>query len=231
MAPSRLSTTDAPIWLTAQDWLESAYRRDWDPDGVCHVLFDLNQNYGDDAFPIFPAAELMVRVQDGWAYQPYECPNSETLWVYVRVVDFSNKLYLPSIQQIKEKEITFYKYCRYTWTEQELNSLGIDLTIKSSDGLKCARGSVTHQELNKILEVPRLKEKWEVEQQQAARNMYYHLTEPSKETPVQLYAAGSDDSSYTRLYETLDQAMADIERFKVEGVPERPESEGWVFTN
>lgn len=232
-----LSEKQHPVWLTAQEWLDSSYFQEWNPDGRFTVLFDIGGNQSDCvAFPIFPAVELMVRVKDGWCYQPYECPHgcSEggTRWVYVKVTDFSHDLYLKSTREHIERELSYNRYSRYIWSGRKaFEELGIDFSLSAADGEPSYRSSVTHQELMKILEIPELKEVWDDAQEKAIKSLSWHKEAPSKETPVKVYVAGSDDSSYTKLYETLDQAMADIERFKVEGMLEHPEQENWIFTN
>jgi hypothetical protein len=228
-----------PMWMTAQEWLDSPYHKQWNPDGKFTVLFDIGRNQSNsDVFPIYPAAELMIRVQDGWCYQPYGCrcesTKSDSRWVYVKVTDFSYDLDLKSIREHIEREISYYKYSRYNWSRKgrkAFDELGIDFTAFTSDGEESCRSSVTHQELQRILEVPELREVWEEAQETALKTLSWYKETPSKETPVKIYAAGSDDASYTKLYDTLDQAMQDVERFKVEGMPEHPESEDWVFTN
>lgn len=221
-----------PLWMTAQQWLNSSYHELWNPEGRFQALFDLNRNYSSSkVFPIYPTVELMFRLKKGWCYQPYGC--GETKWVYVRVVDYSEDLALKSTREVVEQELTSKRYCIYNWWDKKaLEDLGIPLTRKTSDGETCGRGSVTHQELGRILEIPSLKEVWDKKQEEALEDLHWHKITPSKETPVVIYAAGGDDSSYTKVYSTIESAMADIERFKKEGLIEDPETEnGWIFTN
>lgn len=226
-----------PMWMTAQEWLDSHYHKQWNPEGKFTALFDIGRNQSDsEVFPIYPAAELMVRVKEGWCYQPYECrckaSEGETRWVYVKVTDFSYDLNLKSTREHIERELAFERYSRYIWSgKKAFKDLGLDFSLTTSEGQPSYRSAVTHQELQRILEIPELREIWEEAQDAAIRNLSWHKETPSRETPVEVYAAGSDDASFTKLYESLDKAMQDVERFKVEGMPERPESEGWIFTN
>lgn len=222
-----------PLWLTAQDWLESNYFKETlNPNGTSSVLFLPGHNQvSSEVFPIYPISELMFRVADGSSYQPYRC--KETWWVFVTITDYSHDFNLKTIQQIKEREIAFSKYCRYQWSRmEEFESLGIDFSLVSPGGQKAYRSSVTHQELCRILQVPKLREIWEKGQERVAQNLHWHLETASKEMPVEVYAAGCDDASFTKLYATAESAMADIEKFKVMGLPDYPEREaGWMFTN
>ena len=221
-----------PLWMTAQEWLDSGYYKLWNPDGKFEALFDLNRNQSESrTFPIYPVSELMFRIKEGWCYQPYGCGDTE--WVYVKTVDYSEKLYLKSTREIIEEELTYKRYSIFTWGDKKaIEDLGISRTCKTASGGLCSRCSVTHQELMRILEVPELAKVWEKKQEEARASLSWHKYTPSKETPVKVYAAGGDDSSYTKLYETAEQAMAEIERFKTDGLVERPgESDGWYFTN
>lgn len=226
-----------PMWMTAQEWLDSHYHKQWNPEGKFTALFDIGRNQSEsEVFPIYPAAELMVRVKEGWCYQPYECrceaSEGETRWVYVKVTDFSYDLNLKSTREHIERELTYSRYTLYTWPGRKaFDDLGMDFTRMTSDGKPTFRSTVTHQELKKILEIPELREIWEQAQNDAIKNLSWFKETPSRETPIKIYAAGSDDASYTKLYDTLTHAMQDVERFKVEGMPEQPDQEGWIFTN
>lgn len=235
------SSIEHPVWLTAQDWLDSSYHRQWNPEGKFRVLFDLGKNQSMcEVFPIYPVAELMIRVQEGWCYQPYGCRcestgEVETQWVYVRVTDFSHELELKSIREHIERELTYYRYSTHTWWGTRgfdtFRNLEAEFTRQLENGQECRRSTLTHQELQQVLEVPILREVWEEAQDRAMKNLSWYKESPSRETPVKVYAAGSDDSSYTKVYETVEHAMVDIERFKVDGMPEQPDQEGWIFTN
>lgn len=232
--PSLEGNPEGQMWVTAQEWLDSPYHKEWNPKGQYRVLFDLgrnySRNYSSEDFPLYPLGELMIRVKGGWCYQPYRCPGSKTSWVYVSVVDFSGEYRLPSIQEIKEKELTYYRYTIYTWCQSDRQREDFPRTAANPEGA-ILKSSVTHKELQKILENSRLKAKWEEAQKRAAENLNWYKVEPTKERPVQMYAAGSDDSSYTIMFESIEQAMEYLELLKVEGMPENPEKDGWIFTN
>lgn len=226
-----------PLWMTAEEWFKSDYCKEYGGEG--RVLFEpnSNQNYDSELFPIYPVAELMFRVTNGWCYQPYYCKDSDTYWVYCKVVDYSSHINLKSKDEIDSQQMRCEKYCKYAWNEEELNEVGFDYIIETSEGVKCSRSNLTHVQLMKLIEDPKRYKKWKKkidelkERLDSNHKSAWSRAIPHVEKPVKIFVEGSDDSSYTEVLSTLEEAMNKIDKWKLNppsNVNNWPEA---VFTN
>lgn len=129
-------------------------------------------------------------------------------WAMYRLTDHTREHKLPSREQIEANQRTYEKYNAYTYGWNKVtNILGKDWHLVTLRGGPCGRASLTHQEYLRV-EKELGKEEMDRLYQDAlisSNDEKWYTTTPHIEMPVKLYIAGNDDSSYTRLFETVEE--------------------------
>jgi hypothetical protein len=226
-----MNTTMHPIWMTAEDWLKSPYYEDWNYRGTSTPLFTIGEDEYYKKGHIKLITQLMFRVAEGWSYQPYSGPKyieENISWIYCEVTDWSDSYpYLKSKEEVELQQLNYEKYCGYNWSEAELKEIGVETRL----------GRLTHIQLTELLKKPKNLKKFnkrmeEVKQSIISGSNGWYMSSPHIEKPVRIYVAGCDDSSYTEVVESVEEAMKRIESWKIQP-PEDPHTDwpGAVFTN
>lgn len=217
-----------PNWLTVQEWVTSVYSSDYSREFLDGLVSKGCSNYSYG--PIFPALQIMLRVKEGFSYQPFRHKETGTNWIRCTVTDYSYAGKLQSKLVLKAQEIQYHKYRTYLWPNGALELAGIDLK---------GRHKLTHLEIQKLTHVPqddphfserlRFLTLWNEQIDKRMGSLSWYKEAPHIECPVKTYVDGCGDSSYTEVLPSLEVALAKVEKWKIDP-PEEP-WEGSVFTN
>jgi len=210
-------------YLSVQKWLDYYWAKnpEWTP------LFFNEHNWEKD-HKIKLITQIMFRLDNDYPYQAYGGFSDRTCWVYCRVTDHSKrKPKIHTKEELIQYQISQTKFSKYNWSSEDLKMTGSDYWE-----LSC---KLTEEMLNKLLEDPKNLKKFNGMMDPTINPEspeWWYNTMPHKEKPIKIYVAGGDDSSYTQLVETADEALEIIERWKIKP-PQNPEIDwpGSYFTN
>jgi len=138
-------------------------------------------------------------------------------FVFFKITDFNFQYpALSSVNGIKESEKTQAEYSSYSWPYLFCEKvLGENWHKCNIGGTVCKRSTLTVCELKKIIKYATENDNNAIEfyfkkLDTVLKNLTLHLTIPSKEFPVSLYMCGTDDTSYSKLFESAEEALAFI---------------------
>lgn len=176
-------------------------------------------NVKGDAFP----EELVLSGMIKWDEEEAYCwsgPFSK-YFCFFRIVDYTNTCsVLDSIETIKQKEKDYLIYSLYSinnrHTVKRIFPEAVDYFYfeqKSSDGTICSRSEMTHQELLRFLSLATPEEKEEREKYIKEKSKLFNPKEHlSIEFPVDFYMTGNDDTSYSKLFDTPESALKELNK-------------------
>jgi len=200
--------------LTLKEYIKN---HNTDEKYICDYLRRLDKiNTKYKAFPETLVLSGMIKWNESEAYC-WAGPFSDS-FCYFRIKDYTHAGDLDSMATIRQKEKEDIIY--------SLDSIVNRHTIKrifpeasdrddflaiSSSGTMCSRSKMTHQELLRFLALATPEEKEE-------RNTYiqkrFKKTNPKEylsiEFPVNFYMTGSDDTSYSKLFDTPESALKEL---------------------
>jgi hypothetical protein len=165
--------------------------------------------------------------------------SDEKHWATYRITDHTQEDNIRSAEQIDAHQRTWFKYSWYTYrytneTTVVEHVLGKDWDICYVGENKCSRGQLTHQEYLKI-EAFLGREKAKLLYEQALEEMNrpscrWANATAHIELPIKLYVCGNDDSSYTKLFATREDALNFVENMSKEPC-KMDLNEEMLFTN
>ena len=210
-------------YLPVQTWLDCYWGKnsEWTP------LF-CNEDSWEKEYKIKLIKQIMFRLDNDYPYQAYCGFSDRTCWVYCSVTDHSNaKPKIKTKEELIQYQISHTKLSKYNWSSK-------DLKMNESDYYKLSY-TITEEMLSKLLEDPENLKKFNDKMDPTINPEspeWWYNTMPHKEKPIRIYVAGGDDSSYTQLVKTVDEALEIIERWKIKP-PQNPEIDwpGSYFTN
>lgn len=138
---------------------------------------------------------------------------NERHWAAYYISDHSRLGTLKSVKEENLAQKRYYKYSAYTYGWRVVEEvLGKDwfLCYVGEDPTKlCSRSTLTYQELLKVrnaLGIQKCTELYEERLKSIEEDRWSDVT-PHIELPIKLYLAGNDDSSFTRLFATVEDAV------------------------
>ncbi len=158
-------------------------------------------------------------------------------YVFCKIEDHSLTLDLKSLAEIAEHWKTYTKYSTYNTLRGSVEKYFPDFKDGSfpqisSKGTKCGRSQFTHQELLHYIDKCTPDEfQYRLEKVDTENIDLITGKELSIELPVEFYLYGTDDTSWTNYYATVDEALVEFDYI----VKHQPDIERiqrtFVFTN
>lgn len=141
---------------------------------------------------------------------------NEKHWAMFRLTDHTKEHKLPSADQIDAHQRTYIKYSAYTYGYGNCTKVfGKGWDISYVGDSRCSRGAITHQEylqLESFLGAEKTKELYDIglEDLDIPVDRWVNTT-PHIELPIKLFVAGNDDTSFTKLFATREEAYNFLE--------------------
>ena len=150
-----------------------------------------------------------------WSEDAYCWAGDWSGYVFFSIINYADEYpYLKSMIEINEEEKTYHRYSKYSWPYGFCNKVfgsGWDI-INNEDGTQSYRSRLTHLELLKLREYSLNSKDYNDNQAypsyqdkifEAEQEIHWHLECPSMELPIILYMCGTDDISYSKLFDSI----------------------------